>query len=238
MPRLVYGFHPVEELLRQNSREVRALLVARQERMQGLLQTARKEDLPIQHCTPAELDAICDGASHQGIAALVGDFPYLELEDLLERAGENPLLLVLDSVLDPQNLGAIMRSALVLGVAGVVLPRDRAAGITPAVVRVSAGATEHLPCARVTNLVRSMQTMKDAGLWIAGAVEQGGVHPAKADLRGPTAIVLGNEQKGIRPLVLKHCDLQLTIPARSPIASLNVSAAAACLCYEALRQRG
>jgi 23S rRNA (guanosine2251-2'-O)-methyltransferase len=131
-----------------------------------------------------------------------------------------------------------MRSALVLGASGLLLPKDRSASVTPTVVRVSAGASEHLPCARVTNLARALAQANAAGLWVVGAVERGGVAPERADLRGPTAVVLGSEQRGIRPLVRRGCDIIVTIPSRSRIASLNVAAAAAAILYEAWRQRG
>ena len=263
MARLVYGVHPVEEALRRRNREVQALMIARRGAAPpGLLELAEARGIPVQTSSPEELDLLCGAGNHQGVAALVGEYAYVELEDLLEPGPavssrsvpqgredrgpaaqgredrpEPPLLLVLDCVTDPQNVGAILRSALVLGASGLVLPKDRAAPITPAVVRVSAGASEHLRCARVTNLARALEQMKEAGLWVAGAVESGGVAPEQADLRGPAAIVLGNEQKGIRPLVRRGCDLLITIPSRSAIASLNVAAAGVTLLYEAARQR-
>ena len=234
---IVYGVHPVEELLARRWQQVKALLVTRRQRNSEPVKLAERRAIQIQSSSTEELDALCGAGSHQGIAALVGEYRYADLEDLLEQGLPPPLLLALDSVQDPQNLGAIFRSALVLGVTGVVIPKDRAASISPAVVRVSAGATEHLPCARVTNLARSLTQCKEAGMWVVGTVESGGAHPASAPLDQPAVLVLGNEHKGIRPLVQKQCDLLVTIPSASPIASLNVGAAAAALCYEAGRQR-
>jgi 23S rRNA (guanosine2251-2'-O)-methyltransferase len=236
--RVVYGVHPVEELLRRRGKEVKALLLARR-REEGLAALAAARGIPVQAASALELDELCGSESHQGVAAVVGEYAYAELEDLLESPGSEPaLLVVLDSITDAGNLGAIFRSALVLGATGVVLPKDRAASVTPAVVRISAGATEHLRCARVTNLARSLEQVREAGIWVLGAVERGGQSPCEADLRGPVAIVLGSEQKGIRPLVRRGCDQMITIRSRSPIASLNVAAAATALLYEATRQRG
>jgi 23S rRNA (guanosine2251-2'-O)-methyltransferase len=236
--RLVYGVHPVEEVLRRRAGEVKSLLLARRGGS-PLAALAAARGIPVQAAGSAELDELCGSNSHQGVAAVVGEYVYAELEDLLAPAAEAapPLLLVLDSITDAGNLGAIIRSALVLGATGVVLPKDRAAPITPAVVRVSAGATEHLPCARVTNLARALEQMKRAGLWVTGAVERGGQLPWHADLRGPVALVLGSEQRGIRPLVRRGCDLLVTIPSRSPMTALNVAAATTALLYEAARQR-
>jgi 23S rRNA (guanosine2251-2'-O)-methyltransferase len=244
MSRLVYGLHPVQQVLQRRPREVAALFVAAQgprprSQLEPLLKLARERGLKVLHVEGQELVALTGGANHQGVAATVGPFPYLDVEGLLERdTTRPPLILAVDSVTDPQNLGAILRSALVLGATGVVIPKDRAAQITPTVVRVSAGASEHLPCARVVNLARALDRLRDLGLWIAGTVESGGVHPAEADLEVPLVIVLGSEHSGIRPLVLKKCDLRLTIPsAAGAIASLNVAAAATAVLYEAARQR-
>jgi 23S rRNA (guanosine2251-2'-O)-methyltransferase len=294
VPRIVYGVHPVDEVLRRRPDVVQALLVSRHQRVDHLVAAAEQRHVAVQISSPEDLDALSGGRPHQGVVAVVGEYPYVDLEDLLARRAlpadtaeyakssksvhvpisENrphgsedvlppelareskdvkmviratpppapdlaaaPLLVVLDSVTDPQNLGAIMRSALVLGATGVVLPKDRAAPVTPTVVRVSAGASEHLRCARVTNLARALEQMKAAGVWTIGAVERGGVLPEQADLAAPVAIVLGNEQKGIRPLVRRGCDVLLTIPSRGQIASLNVAAAATALLYEAARQR-
>lgn len=244
MSRLVYGIHPVEELLRRRAREVQALWVVESApssgvspRLRALAGEAEAHRIPVTRTRAGELDALCDGASHQGVAAVVGEYAYLDLGQLLEASEGPPLLVVADSLMDPQNLGSIIRTALVLGATGLVLPSRRSVSITPAVVRVSAGASEHLPCARVTNLARALDELKRAGLWVAGAVERGGTHPADADLSGPLALVVGNEHKGIRPLVLEKCDLQLTLPSASAIASLNVAAATAALLYEIVRQR-
>ncbi|MCC6749657.1 MAG: 23S rRNA (guanosine(2251)-2'-O)-methyltransferase RlmB [Deltaproteobacteria bacterium] len=237
MSRLVFGIHPVQELLRRTERPVQELLLAPDSKVGPLVAAAQARGIKVQRTTRETLDALAGGNTHQGVAAVTGDFPYLDLYGLLERREGTPLLLVVDGVTDPQNLGAMFRSALVLGATGVVLTRDRCAAITATVVRVSSGATEHLPCARVTNLVRAVEELKEAGIWVAAAVEQGGTEPAATDLTGPLAIVLGNEHKGVRPLVQRACDLKLTIPALGRIAALNVASATTALFYEAARQR-
>lgn len=238
MSRLVYGVHPVEEALRRRAREVQGLLVSRRGALPPALVEAQARGLPVQRLCDEELTALCGASSHQGLALIVGDYAYADLEDLLEPGEPTPLYVCLDSITDPQNLGAIIRSAAFLGATGLVIPKDRAAPITPAVVRVSAGASEHLRCARVTNLARALDQLRSAGVWVVGAVERGGVPPERVDLAGPVALVLGNEQKGIRPLVLRGCDIVTTIPApRSSVGSLNVAAAATALLHEAARQR-
>jgi 23S rRNA (guanosine2251-2'-O)-methyltransferase len=233
--RVVFGVRPVEELLRREDRRVEQLLVARDARLGPLIAAAERRGIPVVRTAPGELSALC-GESHQGVAALAGAYPYRDLEHLLDLGGV-PLLLLVDGVTDPQNLGAMIRSAVVLGATGLVLTKDRCAGITPAVVRVSSGATEHLPCARITNLVRAIEQLKAAGVWVAATVERGGGHPADTDLTVPLALVMGSEQRGVRPLVLRHCDMTLTIPSRAQIASLNVAAATTAVLYEANRQR-
>jgi 23S rRNA (guanosine2251-2'-O)-methyltransferase len=191
-----------------------------------------------------ELDALAEGGNHQGVVAVVGEYRYATLDGLLARAlgGESdgarrPLILVLDGVQDPQNLGAIVRTAHVAGAHGVVIPKDRAVGVTSAAVKASAGATEHLAIAQVVNVARALEELKAAGLWTVGAVAGGGQPPWRVDLREATALVLGAEGKGIRPLVRRHCDLLVEIPMAGQVASLNVAAAGAMLLYEAVRQR-
>jgi 23S rRNA (guanosine2251-2'-O)-methyltransferase len=241
--RLVYGIHPVEELLR-SGREVAVVYLADGEGGGALIPIevrARQAKVPLERRARAELDALAGGAAHQGaVAVAAGDFPYREPRELVAAATaklENPLVLVLDGVQDPQNLGAIARSAHVLGAHGLVLPKDRAAHVTPAVVKASAGATEHLPIALCTNVARTLEELQGEGLWTIGAVADGGEDPATLDLAAPTALVLGSEGKGLRPLVLRGCDLRARIPMVGQVTSLNVAAAAAVLLYEAARQR-
>jgi 23S rRNA (guanosine2251-2'-O)-methyltransferase len=169
------------------------------------------------------------------VAAQVGPYPYVELEDLL--ATPDPLVVVLDGVTDPHNLGAVLRVAEGAGASGVVIPKDRAAGVTAAAVKASAGASEHVPIARVTNLRRAIDRMKEAGLWVYAA-EVGGTPYTELDLTGPVGLVLGSEGRGMRRLVREGCDGAVSIPMLGAVGSLNVSVAAAVLLYEARRQRG
>jgi 23S rRNA (guanosine2251-2'-O)-methyltransferase len=188
----------------------------------------------------AELDALCGepSARHQGVVAVAGELEYLEIEDVLDAIVDKPaLLVVLDSVQDPHNLGAIIRSASVFGADAVIIPRDRAVSVTPVVVKASAGATEHMPIAKVTNLARTLEQLKEAGVWTVAAVAGDAQEPWKIDLTGSIALVLGAEGKGLRPLVAKGCDFRAQIPMSGQVASLNVSVAAGALLYEAVRQR-
>jgi 23S rRNA (guanosine2251-2'-O)-methyltransferase len=183
-----------------------------------------------------ELERLCGSPDHQGVVAEVDPYPYADPRALLR--GEDSLLLALDQVQDPRNLGAVCRSAEVAGVAGVVVPERRSAEVTAVVCKASAGAVEQLPIAHVRNLADWLGEAKDAGFWVWGADADAGSAPWDVDLTGPTVLVLGGEGKGIRPRVASLCDGLVSLPQRGRIASLNVSAAASALVFEALRQRG
>ena len=241
MSRILYGVHPVKEALRAG--RVQALFTLEGESGPALREihdAARAANIQPVPRPRAVLDELAEGGAHQGVIAVAGEYNYAQLDELLAIArkdGKPPLILVLDSVQDPQNLGALARTAHVVGAHGIVIPKDRAVGVTAVVVKASAGATEHLRIATVTNIARALEELKEAGMWIAGAVAEGGEPPWKVDLTGPTALVLGAEGKGIRPLVLRGCDLLLRIPMAGKVASLNVGAAGAMLMYEVARQR-
>jgi 23S rRNA (guanosine2251-2'-O)-methyltransferase len=186
--------------------------------------------------TPAqELERMCGSPDHQGVVAEVDPFPYADPRALLR---EGPLLLALDQVQDPRNLGAVCRSAEIAGAAGVIVPERRSAEITAAACKASAGAVEHLPIARVRNLADWLAEAKAAGFWIWGADPGGDAKPWEVDLTGSTVLVMGGEGKGIRPRVAAACDGLLALPRSGKVGSLNVSAAAAALLFEAVRQRG
>ncbi len=182
-----------------------------------------------------ELERLCGSPDHQGVVAEVDPYPYADPGGLLR--GESPLLIVLDQVQDPRNLGAVCRSAEVAGAAGVVIPERRSAEVTAVACKASAGAVEHLQIARVRNLADWLGEAKGAGFWIWGADADAPQAPWDTDLAGPTVLVLGGEGKGIRPRVASACDGLIALPQRGQIESLNVSAAAAALLFEAVRQR-
>mgnify|MGYP002398979905 CR=1 FL=1 len=183
-----------------------------------------------------ELDSLAPGENHQGVVLVVGEYRYLTLEELVSRAPRDRPIVALDQVQDPHNLGAILRSATVLGAAGAILPERRASPVTAAVVRTSAGATERLGVARVVNLGRALEELKTEGYWLFGAVGEGGAPPEELELTGSCVLVVGSEGGGLRPSIQKACDHLVTIPMEDPL-SLNVSVAAGILLGEAARQR-
>lgn len=241
--RTVHGVNPVRELLRAGG-DAAELWVAEgteRGRLGEILRLAREAGVRLKEAPRPKLDRLAGTDRHQGVVAVVADYRYRELADLLESArarGEPPLLVLLDGIEDPQNLGAIIRSAHALGSHGVVIPRDRAAGITSAAAKASAGAVEHCPVARVTNLSQAIDTLKESGVWVVGLAAEGRVDIGSVDLASPTALVVGSEGQGIRRLVRERCDHIVRIPMSGEIGSLNASSSAAICLYEAVRQRG
>ena len=187
-----------------------------------------------------KLDAMSTTRAHQGIIALAAAHVYYTIDDILEEAasrGENALIVICDELSDPHNLGAIMRSAECAGAHGVIIPKRRSVGLTATVAKASAGAVEYMKVARVTNITAAIQELKEKGVWVFGTAAEGSIPMYKADLTGPTAIVIGNEGDGMSQLVRKNCDVMVHIPMKGKISSLNASAAASILLYEAVRQR-
>jgi len=240
---VLYGFHPVMEALAAGRRTIYNLMLDRaalSERRTRIAELAQQRQIALQTLDAQQLRATCGSDQHQGVAATVSALPMDELEMVVGRAdsGQTPcLLMLLDSIQDPNNLGAIVRSAHCVGVDALVIPKDRAAGATPAVSKASAGALEHTRLCRVTNLAGTIQWLKKQGVWVAGLAMQAKQTVFDADLKGPLALVVGGEEKGLRPLVRQHCDYLISIPLRGRVDSLNVSAAAAVVLYEAFRQR-
>jgi 23S rRNA (guanosine2251-2'-O)-methyltransferase len=242
--RILYGVNPVRELLRAGGEDVAELWLAeggsRAAAFAELERLGRGAGAKVRAAPRQKLDRLAGTDRHQGVVAVVADFRYAEVADLLAAAvasGRPPLLVVLDGVEDPHNLGAIIRSAHALGAHGVVIPKDRAVGVTPAAAKASAGAVERCPVARVTNVAKTVEDLKKAGVWSVALAADGDRSLAELDLRGPTALVLGSEGEGLRPLVRKTCDLSASIPMTGEIDSLSVSASAAIALYEATRQR-
>lgn len=240
---VLYGFHPVMEAMTAGRRTIHSLMVDRtalSERQAGAVQLAEKRRIAWQTLTSEQIRAASGSDQHQGIAAAVSPLPVDSVEAAVSGAGQDHggcLLVLLDSIVDPNNLGAIVRTAHCVGADALVIPKDRAVGATPAVSKASAGALEHTRLCRVTNLVSTIQWLKEKGVWVAGLAMEADQTVFQADLKGPLALVVGGEERGLRPLVRQHCDYLVSIPLRGRVDSLNASAAAAVVLYEAFRQR-
>jgi 23S rRNA (guanosine2251-2'-O)-methyltransferase len=240
----IYGRRPAMEVLRAGRRHIYEAVLPSGGRdsadvaeMRAMLLAA---GIPMRSLTRPELDEQTQGGNHQGVMLRTGTYPYVGIEqiahDVRERA--DALVLMLDHVEDPQNVGSLLRSAEAAGITGVVLPEDRAAGVTPAAVRASAGASEHLRVARVVNLTRAMKQLQEAGLWVAGLDTGADTRPYhQIDFTGRMAIVVGAEGEGLGRLVRASCDFLAGIPMRGQVASLNAGVAGAVVLFEALRQR-
>jgi 23S rRNA (guanosine2251-2'-O)-methyltransferase len=234
---LIYGLRSVVEALRSKRREVYEVLDSVGD--EEVASEAATRSTRLRRVRRERVEELVPGAVHQGVVARVGPYPYSGLEELL--VAPDPLIVVLDGVTDPRNLGAVLRAADGAGASGVVVPKDRAVGVTPVTVKASAGASEHIRVARETNLRRALERMKEAGVWVYAAEDAARVRATvytDLDLSGPVALVLGSEGRGIRRLVREGCDGTLSIPMRGAVSSLNVSVAAAVLLFEARRQRG
>jgi 23S rRNA (guanosine2251-2'-O)-methyltransferase len=229
----IYGIRPVIEALRSRRREVLEILDAAGNR--EVAEAAAAAGVPVKKVPRTRVEEFVHGAVHQGVAARVRPYPYSSLDEIL--ATPESLILVLDGVIDPRNLGAVLRAADGAGASGVVIPKDSAVGVTAVAVKASAGASEHVLVARETNLRRAIDRMKKAGVWVYAA-EIGGTTYTELDLTGPVALVLGSEGRGVRRLVREGSDGMVSIPMLGGVGSLNVSAAAAVLLYETRRQRG
>src|SRR5213082_3535673 len=239
------GIHAVKESL-EAQRPIDRIAIAkgRQDtRIEEIVQLARKQSIPVRFEERGDLDRLADSKDHQGIVALAAARAAATLEDILAAAnsgpghGEKGLIVLLDGVEDPHNLGAIIRTALAAGAHGVVVPERRAAGLTDTVARASAGALSHLPVAKVTNLVRTMEELKEAGYWLVGLDERADKNYTEVDYTSPTGIVLGGEGGGLHELTRKRCDFVVSLPTAGPVKSLNVSVASGVVLFEALRQR-
>jgi 23S rRNA (guanosine2251-2'-O)-methyltransferase len=237
---LICGINPVLEALAAGTRHFDRLLVAkglRSRRLSEAIRRATHLGIPLRFEMRETLDRMAGGVPHQGIIAVVSEKPVLSLENLLQDAQAPALLVVLDGVEDPRNLGAILRTAEAAGAAGVVLPERHSAGLSETVARASAGALEHVPVARVGNLVQALEELKARGVWVVGLDASGRERWDAVDLDRPVALVLGGEGRGIRRLVREHCDHLVSIPHFGHVESLNVSVAAGIALYEAVRQR-
>jgi 23S rRNA (guanosine2251-2'-O)-methyltransferase len=242
--RIVFGVRPVDELVRARPREVSVVYLAegtRSAEIEQVVQAAKQRGISVE-IRPRRLVAELAGAGvHQGLVAVTGRYRYATVEDLLgaaAQANEPALLVMLDGITDPHNLGAIVRSAEVLGAHGVVVPERGSASVTPGAVKASAGATERVRIAEVNNLLKAIDALRAKGVRVLGAGAGDGEPIARVDLTGPVALVVGAEGKGMREAVARRCDGAFHIPQRGTVSSLNASVAAAIALYEAARQRG
>ncbi len=242
-PTMIWGYHPVIEAVRAGRRRCYSIFLARERseaRLQPLIEMAAERSVAIQSVSTAKLTGMVGHGRHQGVAAKVSEYPLSELDDILASAKADPMkafILVLDQIVDPQNLGAIARTAHCAGIHGIIMPKKRSAPPSPAASKASAGALEHMAVAYVTNIANTLNELKSYGVWVAGADHHSKESVFATDLTGPLAIVVGGEEKGIRPLVKKQCDFTLSIPQTGSIGSLNASVASAVILYEAFRQR-
>jgi 23S rRNA (guanosine2251-2'-O)-methyltransferase len=238
----IYGMHAVRIMLERHADRVLTVRLAAQRddpRARAIEELARREQRPVERVDIHALRQQLGDVAHQGVAAEISPLPPWSEDELLValQAVRAPLLLALDGVQDPHNLGACLRTADACGALAVIVPRDRAAQLTPTVRKVAAGAAETTPVVTVTNLVRTLKLLKEAGLWIVGADAEAEKPARDVDLRGPIVLVLGAEGSGLRHLTRQNCDFLVSLPQRGAVESLNVSVAAAMLLYEALRQR-
>jgi 23S rRNA (guanosine2251-2'-O)-methyltransferase len=237
---ILFGLHPVEEALRSGTRKFDHVCFARERqdvRLEKLIQGCRDAGIKTRLDTRDQLTKLARTEAHQGVVAMVRPRQFLEVSDLLEGTQANRMLLALDGVEDPQNLGALLRTAEGAGVAGVVVTERRSAPLSPVAVKASAGAAEHVKIARVVNLVRALEELKKRDLWCIGLDERGSVDYDQFDFSIGCVLVLGREGYGLHDLTKRTCDHLLRIPMAGRVHSLNVSAAAAVVLYEAARQR-
>ena len=240
MSEMIIGRNAVTEALR-GGREIERITLARgaEGSVRQIAAMAKEKRVPLYYSDRKRMDKLASGGAHQGVIAVVSDYSYCEVGDILDRAaerGEDPFIVILDGLEDPHNLGAVMRTAECAGVHGIIIPKRRSVSVNETVAKTSAGASEHMLCARVTNISGAIETLKERGLWIA-ACDMGEEMYYDRDLTGPLAVVIGGEGSGISRLVKEKCDFTVSIPMKGKINSLNAANAASILMYEVVRQR-
>ena len=243
MTQIIYGIHPVEEALKSSYIDFLKIFVGTRSpgpALQSLLDLATPRKIDVALASGKTLEQMAKGGLHQNVVALVKETSYAGIEQILSRwkeGGTRALFLILDGIQDPQNLGSLIRTALGCGAHGLIIPKDRAVGITPAVVKASAGATAHLPVVRVVNIAATIDILKEEGIWVYGAAGEASDRVYDLDLDIDLAVVIGAEGKGIRPLVKKKCDRVFSIPMKGPVSSFNASVSGGMVLYEVMRQR-
>lgn len=240
MAELIIGRNAVLEALKSN-REIEkiTMLKGAEGSARQIAAKARERHIPIYYSDKARMDKTASGSAHQGVIAVVSDYSYCSVDDILERArqrGEDPFIIILDGLEDPHNLGAVMRTAECAGVHGIIIPKRRSVSVTETVAKTSAGAVEYMLCARVSNIAAEIEKLKKKGVWIA-ACDMGDEMYYQRDLTGSIGIVIGGEGTGVSRLVREKCDFVVSIPMKGHISSLNASNAASILMYEVVRQR-
>jgi len=236
----IFGIHPVLQALESGRRGITRVLLSasrRDARVLTILEAARSAGVPVERQPDGALDRLAEGGAHQGVVAFVSGAAYRDPDDLLRSAGPSALFVVLDGVEDPRNLGAVVRVAAAAGAHGLFLPERGAAGLTPVAVKAAAGAVEHLPVARVKNVVSLLKSLKERNIWVVGLDSGGDSAWTSFDLTSPVAVVLGGEGRGLRRLARETCDVVLSIPMAGGVESLNLSVAAGVVLFEAVRQR-
>lgn len=240
---IIAGRNPVFEAIKARI-EISSILVSKgstEGTIKAIISTAKKKKIPVKEVSPVKLDGLVPQGNHQGVVALISPIKYKSVNDLYrlaEERNEDPLFVILDGIEDVHNLGAIARTAEACGAHGLIIPMHRAASVTTTAVKASAGALMHIPVCRVTNIASTIDDMKKRSIWVAGAEMKGSQPYYKSNLKGPLAVVIGSEGKGIRRLVLEKCDFTVSIPMMGAMSSLNASNAAAVILFEVLRQRG
>ena len=243
MSQIVYGIHPVEEALKSSFLQFQKILVGTPKPppvLRSILDMAMKKGIPLDFTTKETLEKVAKGGAHQNVVAIIEEIPYADMASILslwKKSERKALLLILDGIQDPQNFGSLIRTALGCGVHGIIIPKDRAVGITPAVMKASAGAAAYLPIARVVNISATIEELKEEGIWVYGAAGEIKDLLYQLDLSVDLAIVIGSEGKGIRPLVKKRCDRLFSIPMKGPVSSFNASVSGGMILYEVMRQR-
>jgi 23S rRNA (guanosine2251-2'-O)-methyltransferase len=243
MAQIIYGIHPVQEALKSSRLEIEKILIGTRTPhppLQTILDLANTREIPVAFTTKESLERITRGGVHQNVAGLIKETPYADLGGILslwKKERTKAFLLILDGIQDPQNFGSLIRTALGCGVHGIIIPKDRSVGITPAVIKASAGAVAHLPIARVVNIAATIDLLKKEGIWVYGAAGEVKDLIYQLDLNIDLAIVIGAEGKGMRPLVKKKCDRLFSIPMKGPVSSFNASVSGGMILYEIMRQR-
>ena len=240
-PLIIYGINPLLERIRQGGQGVNEIIVANGKKgrdVDSILAWASVKGIPVSFKDRSYLDHVTDGSVHQGVAAFCAAYAYATLDELIANITRANLILMLDGITDPHNLGALIRTAHCLGAKGVIIPENRAAAVTATVIKASAGAAHWLPVTCEVNLARTIDCLKERGFWIYGADADQGADVSQFDDAGSVCLIMGSEGRGIRPLIRKKCDFLLAIPMAGELASLNVSVAAGIILYEIARKQG